>query len=220
MLIGIEGFFGDGKTAYLVRCLKIDADNNRKIISNLKLNKIPSKIFDVEEFLNDDNNDNLRNATIGLDEITTVMDCRLSGSKSNLAFGYLVLQSRKRDVDIYYTTQDFDLVDYRRLIKYTSIFVIAQRIYKKLELENGKYILEEIDNWRNYTVVDERKRKENVISFNLKISDYYDYYDTDQIIKPINLFKNKDFKKDIFLLKKRVIDLEILLNENGIKYVK
>lgn len=213
MLIGIEGFLGDGKTVYMARCLKKDFEIGRDIYTNLHLKDIPYKFFDIDEFLNNDNNDKLRNATIGLDEITTIMDCRLSGSKSNIAFGYLVLQSRKRNVDIYYTTQSLDLVDYKRLIKYTTIFVIAQRMYEKIVYENGKVELKEVEDWRNYTIIDERKRKENVVRFNLKISDYYDIYDTDEIIKPPRIInKNK--------LKERVVKLEKILNEHGIKYDK
>lgn len=213
MLIGIEGFLGDGKTIYMVRCLKKDSQNKRNIFANLKLIDIPYTYFDINEFLSNDNNDKLRNATIGIDEITTMMDCRLSGCKSNIAFGYLVLQSRKRNVDIYYTTQDIGLVDYKRLIKYTQVFVICNRVYIKKELANNKYELEELEDWRNYTIVDERKRKENVISFNLDISPYYDNYDTDEIIKPPINLKTID-------LKNRIKKLENILTNNGIKYDK
>lgn len=217
MLIGIEGFLGDGKTTYLARCLKKDFEKGRKIFTNLTLYGIEYYYFDIDKFLNDENSDSLRNATIGIDEITTIMDCRLSSSKTNIAFGYLVLQSRKRNVDIYYTTQDIGLVDFKRLIKYTTIFVIAQRVYVKKEIENNKCIEEELKDWRNYTIIDDRQRKENVTSLNLKISDYYDIFDTDQIIKPPNLIKNKQVVKE---KTDRIKYLESLLIENNIKYDK
>lgn len=213
MLIGIEGFLGDGKTVYMVRCLKIDYNNGRKIFANFKLHKIKYTYFDINEFLMNTDYDSLRNATIGIDEITTMMDCRLSVSKSNIAFGYLVLQSRKRNLDIYYTTQDIGLVDYKRLIKYTQIFVICNRVYIKKQLDNDKYELVEVEDYRNYTVVDERMRKENVVSYNIDITKYYDDYDTEEIIRPPVMFKNQE-------LRIRVKKLENILNENGIKYDK
>lgn len=213
MLIGIEGFLGDGKTIGMVRYLKNDYFKGRKVYANFVLEKIPYTYFNIDEFLSNENNDKLTNATIGIDEITTIMDCRLSGSKSNIAFGYLVLQSRKRNVDIYYTTQDLDLVDYKRLIKYTQIFIIAQRVYEKIELEDYTFIEKEVKNWRNYTIVDERQRKENIVSFNLDISPYYNDYNTDEIIRPPMNIKKND-------LNNRIKKLETLLKQNGIKYDK
>ena len=191
MLIGIEGNINSGKTVYAIRCLKIDYNNNRKIISNTPLFNIDYEDFDIKKFMSNDNiyRKSLNNATILLDEITVYMDCRLSGSKQNLLMGYLVLQSRKRNLDIYYTTQNLDLVDYKRLVKYTNIIVYAQEIYVKNP--DGK--TESLENWRNYTIIDMRKYRDNVTQFNMKISPYFKFYDTDFIIEP--LIKSNVIKK-------------------------
>jgi len=191
MLIGIEGNIGSGKTVYAIRCLKIDYANNRKIISNTPLFNIEYEDFNIEKFMSNDDiyRKSLNNATILLDEITVYMDCRLSGSKQNLLMGYLVLQSRKRNLDIYYTTQNLDLVDYKRLVKYTNIIVYAQEIYVKNP--DGK--TESLENWRNYTIIDMRKYRDNVTQFNMKISPYFKFYDTDFIIEP--LIKSNVIKK-------------------------
>lgn len=181
MLIGIEGNIGSGKTLYAVRCALIDSKSDKKIITNLKLTGIPYEDFIIENFLNNEYNETLRNCTLILDEITVYMDCRLGSSKQNLLMGYLVLQSRKRGIDIYYTTQDLNLVDYNRLVKYTNIVVYAQEIYQKNKDDKTK----SVDDYRNYTIVDLRKKRENITQFNLKISPYYKYYDTDQIIEPM-----------------------------------
>lgn len=109
------------------------------------------------------------------------MDCRLPRTKHGLLMGYMVLQSRKRHVDIYYTTQDFDLVDYKRLVKYTSVIVYCQKVFVKNRF--GEF--EEVENWRNFTIIDLRKKNDNVVSFNLNIEPFYKYYDTDYIIEPI-----------------------------------
>jgi hypothetical protein len=181
MLIGIEGNVGSGKTVYGVRCLKLDSDNGRKIVSNTPLIDIPFTTFNIDEFLDNKYNELLKNATVFIDEITVYMDCRLGSSKQNLLMGYLVLQSRKRGIDIYYTTQDLDLVDYKRLVKYTNIIVYAQEIFVK----NLEGRTETVDDYRNYTIIDMRRKKDNITQFNMKITPYYKYYDTDYIITPL-----------------------------------
>lgn len=164
----------------MVRCALIDS-KYRNIITNLNLKNISYEPFKIDEFLSNDYNEKLNNASVFLDEITLYMDCRLSGSKQNLLMGYLVLQSRKRGIDIYYTTQDLDLVDYKRLVKYTNLIVYAQPIYiKNLD---GK--TEELESHRNYTIVDMRKKHDNITQFNMKIEPYFKYYDTNQIIEPL-----------------------------------
>jgi hypothetical protein len=115
------------------------------------------------------------------------MDCRLGSSKQNLLMGYLVLQSRKRNLDIYYTTQNLDLVDYKRLVKYTNLIVFAQELY----IKNQDGIIESVKDWRNYTIIDMRKYTENVTQFNMNIKPYYNYYDTNQIIEPIIKWKKE-----------------------------
>jgi hypothetical protein len=180
MLIGIEGNVGTGKTLFMVRCLVKDSGKGRSIYTNLLLNDIPSNNFDIDEFLSGDSQKDLFNATIGLDEITVYMDCRLGSSKQNLLMGYLVLQSRKRNIDIYYTTQNLDLVDYKRLVKYTNYIVYCEKTQK------------DNPNIRIYTFFDVYKN-----SFKTKIMDirpYYSFYDTNQIIEPLVKWKNKEKK--------------------------
>jgi len=178
MLIGIEGNIGTGKTLYLVRCLKQDSDNGKNIYTNLDLKGIKHKNFDIDEFLTGDNNKELFNATIGLDEITVMMDCRLGSSKQNLLMGYLVLQSRKRNIDIYYTTQSLELVDYKRLVKYTSYIVFCE-----------KFPDDKLEDFRKYSFFDTYNQ-----TFNQKYMDirpFYKYYDTNQIIEPLVKWKKK-----------------------------
>jgi hypothetical protein len=179
MIIGIEGFLGDGKTIFMVRCAKIDYKNNRKIFSNFKLRGIEYTPLNIEDFLLTQNAEKFKNCSIFIDEITLFMDCRRSSRKENIAISTLLRQSRKRSIDIYYTCQNLDETDLR-LIRYTSIFVIAQRCFEEI---NNK--LKEIDNYRQYIIVDTRQREENVKRMNMEISQYYPYYDTDEIIESI-----------------------------------
>lgn len=186
MIIGIEGFLGDGKTIYMVRCAKIDFANGRKIYSNIKLFGVEYTPLLIEDFLEKESSDKFKNCTILIDEITLFMDCRRSHRAENIAISTLLRQSRKRSIDIYYTCQSLDETDLR-LIRYTSIFVIAQRCYAKTN--NGD--IKELENYRQYIIIDSRKRKENLTRVNMDISKYFNYYDTDEIIESIYREKKK-----------------------------
>lgn len=188
-IVGIEGFLGDGKTIFMVRSLKKDFIRGRKIYANLKLKNIDYELLDINDFLNKDSSDKYKNCTIGIDEITLFMDCRRSSRKENIAISTLLRQSRKRSLDIYYTAQNLDETDLR-LVRYTSIFVIAQRLYAKYN--DGK--MRELENYRNYTIIDTRMRTDNVTRINLDISKYYNDYDTDEIIESIYMDKPKNVK--------------------------
>lgn len=181
MLIGIEGELGGGKTLLLVKYLLDESKNKRNILTNLKLVNIPYKELDVIELL--DGNTELNNIVIGIDELTVYVDCRMSSSKANLFFSYLVLQSRKRNTDIYYTTQNLDYID-KRIIEHTSITVLCEKIF------DGKN--QELDGFRRYSFFDLRNSfKPKMIEKILDIRPYYSYYDTNQIISPIFKKTNK-----------------------------
>lgn len=192
MLIGIEGGLGSGKTVLKVSYLKKDSDKGKRIVCNMPLFGIEYEEFDVNRFLKNDReyNNSLRNSTIGIDEITVYMDCRVGSSKSNLLMGYLVLQSRKRGIDIYYTTQSFDLVDFNRLVRYTNIFIMCEEIFVRNKY--GK--IESLDDYRRYTIVDARRKKETITEKIMYIKPYYKYYDTDYIIEPLIRVKNETKK--------------------------
>lgn len=183
MLIGIEGDLGSAKTTYAVKNIIQDYINGKNIISNTPLYNIKYEEFDIKKFLSNDKTyrKSIMNATILIDEITVYMDCRLSGSAQNIMMGYLVLQSRKRNVDIYFTTQDFDLCDYNRLIKYVKIMVYCQKI--QVKQNDGKLLT--VKNWRNINIIDLRLKRNNITSFNLYTKPFFKYFDTNYIIEPI-----------------------------------
>lgn len=177
MLIGIEGGLGDGKTAKMTEYLINDAKKGYDLFSNYKLFGVPFYELDVAEMLENEQKEiQLKNATIGVDEITVFADCRLSTSVLNRLFSYFVLQSRKRSVDMYYTTQDFDLVDWR-IVNHTHIKIIAESLYTK----EGDVI----PDIKHYTIIDARnKNRIRIDRFYQNISHTYDHYDTDEVIKP------------------------------------
>lgn len=177
MIIGIEGGLGSGKTLAVVRYLVKDYNDGRIIFSNFKLKKIKYKPLDVLEILKlDEGGVSLNNVSCAIDEITVFADCRTSMTKLNRFLSYFILQTRKRNVTLYYTTQDFNMVDLR-LINHTDIRVVAEKIKKP----DGEYYKD----YRRYTIYDLRDLKNfNWKSFTLKITPYYDYYDTNEVILP------------------------------------
>jgi hypothetical protein len=181
MLIAIVGNVGSGKTILEVRYAKQDANNGRKIITNLNLVGIPYETFDIEKFLSNDYNESLKDASVFLDELTMYMDCRLGSSKQNLLMGYLVLQSRKRGIDIYATMQSLDLVDYKRFVKYVNMIVLCQKMY----VTDNKGVTTELETHRQYTIIEMDKYRDNVTNFTMDIRPYFKYYDTNQIISPV-----------------------------------
>jgi len=173
MIIGIEGGLGSGKTAKLTGYLKRDSDAGFKVFANYGLN-FDSDFLDVLDLL--ENSPELKNICIGIDEITVFVDCRKSASKMNRLISYFILQSRKRNVNFYYTTQDFAMVDFR-LINHTHIQIVAEKLFQS----DG----EEIEDIRKYTLYDYRNPKDVKKSTHLDdISQYYGLFDTDEIIKP------------------------------------
>lgn len=183
MLIGIEGELGGGKTLLMVKYLLDEHRiNHREVHTNLKLNNIPYKEIDILELL--ENNTELNNVVLGIDELTVFVDCRTSMSKGNRFFSYLILQSRKRNVDVYFTTQNLSMID-KRVIDHTPLIVLCEKIY---DSENKL-----VSDYRYYTIFDLRNiRKPFINRYLMDITKFYKEYDTDQIITP--LFKN-DKKK-------------------------
>lgn len=191
MIIGFEGGLGSGKTIGMVEYLLGDYKLNRIIRSNFDLYQIEYEYVDLNELLEKEENEiDLNNLSLGIDEIQVFVDCRISGhSKKNRLFSYFVLQTRKRNVNLYYTTQDFGMVDFR-VTNHTSIQILCDKIFPYQFPDLAlKYGIDEEDgsilDVRKYTIMDFRDKKRPKVTRLIKdISLFYDYYDTDQKILP------------------------------------
>lgn len=173
MIIGFEGGLGGGKTLGMVRYLYKDSINGYKIYSNFGLKNIKHEKVNVSEILS---NKDLHNVSIGIDEMTVFLDCRKSSSKMNRLISYFILQTRKRGVNLYFTTQDFSMID-MRLMNHCHFQVVCSTMYD----EKGN----EIPNIKRYTIFDIRNLKNiKLRRLIIDISKYYPYYDTNEIILP------------------------------------
>lgn len=113
MLTGITGGLGSGKTLFMTVLGYLEALNGREVLANyhlafkydyLKLSDILNKIKDKEQ---------LNNVVMLIDEMHIAFDARSSMSDRNKYGSYFVLQTRKRDVHLYFTTQSIWQVDVR-----------------------------------------------------------------------------------------------------------
>ena len=147
----------------------------KKIFCNININHIDYEELHIEDFTDESKTDLFRNATIGIDEITLFMDCR--HSMQNTFMSYMFLQSRKRRLNFYLTTQDYTMLD-NRLLPYIAIHVTTECIFDKNN--------QPLKNYRKITITDLRNRMnitEN--SFIMNITPWYKFYDTDEIVKSI-----------------------------------
>ncbi len=151
MLVSFEGKVGQGKTLSATTFAILDwLEADRKIVANYNiwLDRINYEFndqgeiigernvkqpkegdfvkFDYEFFVDAmENNTILYDTTVVLDEAYLFADARMSQSGFNKLLSYFVLQTRKRDVDLYLTTQQFENID-RRLRQNTDIRVLAR----------------------------------------------------------------------------------------------
>lgn len=88
------------------------AVNGRKVISNIHLNFEFTK-FSLEWFLEHLSDHELEDCVLFLDEMYQIADSRSAGSKLNKLFTYFMVQTRKRNVDVYFCTHHLDHVDLR-----------------------------------------------------------------------------------------------------------
>lgn len=185
-IIGIEGGLGDGKTVYMTRLIHKDIVNNPSLplLSNYHFFHIDFEYIESEK-IKDILKQKKKFFDIAIDEITVWADCRRGMNDLNLLLSYFVLQSRKRGVNMYYTTQDFDMVE-GRIINHTDYLVDCYQISKPF-YHNGRLIcFPEIEDWRHYVVVNRLDRRNpSITEFDLYIKPYYKFYDTDETIMPL-----------------------------------
>lgn len=130
MLIHITGGLGSGKTL-LATILAIDDDIDRNIYSNYKINSdryielTPEMLSTLYE-----------NSLILLDEAYTWLESRLSGRNINLYLTYILLQSRKRELDFIITDQIIGSIDVRFRIM-TDYIIHCQNIIDKELIEKN-----------------------------------------------------------------------------------
>ena len=167
---------GSGKTLMITK-LCVDNAKDRKIFSNYSLLKLPYQriTFDTSQDENalsildqlDDDPNFFNHSIMLLDEIHLYLDSLDFMRKNNRRLQTFFSQLRKRDILLLATTQYMMNVDIRIRRQCMNVFEM-DHIYKDL----FKVTTHQIDGY--FT--------QEVSSYNLVLNEYYDHYDTNEII--------------------------------------
>jgi len=172
----VNGFFiatgrqGSGKTILITKmCTDEYEKTGRKIYSNYSLLKIPYVKITLQSLLDqlEDDPNLFNHSIILLDEIHLYLDSLDFMRKHNRQLQTFFSQLRKRDILLLATTQYFMNVDIRIRRQCLKVFDM-EHIYKDL----FKVVVFQVDGYLY-------EEKEN---YNLILNDYYDAYDTHEVI--------------------------------------
>lgn len=180
MLISVLGNLGSGKTLFLTY---LATKFNRDVHSNYEI-KVkhykPLKVIDLLHLPN--------NIEVFIDEAYTWLESRVSSKALNRYLSYILLQSRKRTINIYITAQLFSSVDVR-FREQSNIIIVCSKV------DNGFF----------YKILNRDNNGVKTLLFPFeKAKNYYKYFDTHEIIEPYD----KD-KLEFNLLQS---DTELLFN--------
>lgn len=193
MIVGFIGNRGSGKTASMTRFLYAKYRQGYKIYSNYTLNFPHEKytLKDIEGYAH--SNKKFENSIFAVDEIHVYLDSRVSGRKINRVFSYFVTQTRKKDIDLYYTTQFPRQVDIRMKI-HTDMCVTCRSKSLVWKYENTKPKI-----YNNYTYTGKEYRVltkiyltviefgydgDRIKNMEFWANKWFKYYDTSEVIIP------------------------------------
>jgi len=173
MIIGFIGNMGGGKTLSMVRHAYEKYLNGFTVYSNIKL-EFPHEKLDLQLILDYAKEERqFPRSVFIIDEAHIYLEARRSASKRNLIISYFILQTRKKDILLLYTTQNFGQVE-KRLRDQTDIIVSCFTKHTK----KGTFTLNKIQARKMEGVV----QRKSVF----KSSDYYNLYDTNEVV-PLTL---------------------------------
>lgn len=179
MIVAFIGGIGSGKTLSMTKRLYEDHQEGNSIISNylLKFGKKADIKYLDKEFFDDYSKSelNLNRCSVAIDEAHVFVDSRRAMSTRNKLFTKFITQSRKRSVNLYYTTQESTIETFRfsgqvdlRLRKLTDYMIFCQYI----DMGDNKYI---VQYWYDNSLY--------LIGKNIVIANkYFKLYDTNEII--------------------------------------
>jgi hypothetical protein len=118
--MAIVGGLGSGKTASLTYLAWRNHNKGVKIYSNYNLKGIPYKpVNTVEDIIS------MKKGFFAGDELWIWLDSRASMKRKNMLIGNILLTSRKKDVQIAFTTQTFGQIDLR-IRRITDFIAVPQ----------------------------------------------------------------------------------------------
>lgn len=139
-VIAIVGRRGHGKSALLSEIGGIDKAEGKKIISNYELT-YADEILTFEEIILLP--DILQNCTLLLDEFQVGAGARSALKKSNQTINKFITQLRKRNIILYFATQNFKFMDID--IRTQTDYIITTEKVNVQDKDDYNFILTVID---------------------------------------------------------------------------
>jgi len=173
MIIGYVGDMGSGKTLSMIKMAYMLHLKGYSIYSNIKLN-FPFQYFSLDEILSYAENDtNFVNTVFLVDEAHIFMDSRSSMTKRNMILSYFILQTRKKNVWLFFTTQYYHQIDKRLRASSNAIVECSSKV-----LDDGRmYALNKFNIVKNQKIIEK--------SFVFHANKYFNLYDTNEVVRPI-----------------------------------
>lgn len=168
-LTGITGGMGSGKTLFMTLLGYLEYLAGKSVQANYHLH-FPFSYLNLTTIMEQiKNQQQLQNIVLLIDEIHIAFDSRSSMSSRNRYGSYFVLQTRKRDVSLYFTTQNIFQVDIR--IRENLDRLVECQMYSP-----GMF---------QYVITDYRSGSPIVKKISLDGRVAYPLYDTREIIDPM-----------------------------------
>lgn len=185
--IAYLGDLGSGKTTKCTRDIILTKlmHPNKKMFLNYHLYNYDYTVLDMMELYL--NHPDERDLIIGIDEIYTTMDCRISSSYRNRIESYFMAMTRKAKADLFITMQYETFVDCR-LSPFIKVKYIMEAIpIKKTVVINGIEYSYNVNhpNIFKCTLIDERNSNNPIIKeFHFDGLRWFTEFNTDEYIKP------------------------------------
>lgn len=176
MIFGIQGGIGAGKTLLMTRYAYLENTQlQRPLLSNYSLKSlpyIPIKLVDVIRMMKE--RARMERGCFLIDEAHIWFDARISSSVGNRLFSYFALQTGKLDINLYYTTQAFEQVDWR-LTDRTDVAITVKAIgegihqlfiWDRIENKTQKVLIDLRPWWNHYDtkeLIDMDQREEDLL---------------------------------------------------------
>jgi len=166
--LGCAGNLGSGKTILITAFGLEDYENGEKVYANYTTD------FAEELSVREMYKIGLKNCSVCLDEVETIIDSGMSGSRSPFQrfVTYFFLQTRKLDVKVYYTSQLLGMVDLR--LRYIT---------------DRKYVAERFSDHFLYTLFFDIHpiKRYKLMHDDIRLKKIIDSFESREVIYPIDL---------------------------------
>lgn len=175
MIVAYRGRRGSGKTACMTRDAYISYLRGKTIYSNYHLN-FPYKPL-TKDVINNFKESDISNCVLLVDEIQVLFNSRTFLKKRNMSFSTFIQQTRKRGVDLFFTTQSLRTVDVN-IRENVDLHVYPKPVRNK----DGLVVMFDLLYYDPYGEEDLRGVSNGLVNVFVRATPLFKLYDTSQII--------------------------------------